>query len=107
MRRYHKSLSLMILVLTLTSCDYKNTQIDDPGIAKVIIGYVPGFRGELDANALHPQKLSHINYAFVDVKDSMAWLTNMATDTINFRKLNRLKEINSNLKILISIGGWS
>ena len=24
----------------------------------------------------------------------MAWLTNMATDTINFRKLNNLKKIN-------------
>ncbi len=74
---------------------------------KVIIGYVPGFRGDLDENAIDPQKITHINYAFVDVKDSTAWLTNMATDTINFRKLNRLKANNSDLKILISIGGWS
>lgn len=72
-----------------------------------IIGYVPGFRGELDENTIDANKLTHINYAFVDVKDSMAWLTNMATDTINFRKLNYLKKKNPDLKILISIGGWS
>ena len=51
--------------------------------------------------------MSHINYAFVDVKDSMAWLTNIATDTINFRNLVKLREKNADLKILISIGGWS
>ena len=107
MCRFYKSLSLIVLVLILTSCAYKNTPVDDPRTAKVIIGYVPGFRGELDAHAIDPHKITHINYAFVDVKDSMAWLTNIETDTINFRKLNRLKEINSNLKILISIGGWS
>jgi chitinase len=74
---------------------------------KLIIGYVPGFRGELDVEAINAHKLSHINYAFVDVKDSMAWLTNIVTDTINFRKLVTLRKDNPDLKILISIGGWS
>ncbi len=43
----------------------------------------------------------------MDVKDSMAWLTNIETDTINFRKLKYLKKDNPDLKIIISIGGWS
>ncbi len=73
----------------------------------VIIGYVPGFRGALDEKTIDANKLTHINYAFVDVKDSMAWLTNIVTDTINFRKLNYLKNDNPDLKILISIGGWA
>jgi chitinase len=74
---------------------------------KLIIGYVPGFRGELDETMFDARKITHINYAFVNIKDSMAWLTNIATDTINFRRLNNLKKINPDLKILISIGGWS
>lgn len=74
---------------------------------KVIIGYVPGFRGDLDMDMIDANKLSHINYAFVDVKDSMAWLTNMETDTVNFRKLVGLRKDNPDLKVLISIGGWS
>lgn len=100
--------SIFFLLLIVTSCLFScakkvklNTQ------EKVIIGYVPGFRGELDESTIDPLKLTHINYAFVDVKDSMAWLTNLETDSTNFRRLGTLKKINPDLKILISIGGWA
>jgi chitinase len=98
-------LALFILGQLLTACKAEKEMSTSPR-NKVIIGYVPGFRGELDEKIIDAKKLTHINYAFVDVKDSMAWLTNMATDTINFRKLNSLKKVNPDLKILISIGGW-
>ncbi len=73
----------------------------------VIIGYVGGFRGLIATDSIDVWRLSHINYAFVDVKDNRAWLHNEATDTINLRKLSELKKINPDLKILISIGGWT
>jgi chitinase len=74
----------------------------------VIIGYVGGFRGNiLEPSSIDAKGLSHINYAFVDVKDNRAWLHNEKTDTVNFRKLNELKSINPDLKIIISIGGWT
>ena len=74
----------------------------------VIIGYVGGFRGNIiEPSSIDANGLSHINYAFVDIQDNRAWLHNEKTDTVNFRKLNELKTINLNLKILISIGGWS
>ena len=72
----------------------------------VVIGYVPGFRGEIDETTIDATMLTHINYAFVNVRDSMAWLERLETDTVNFRKLNKLKKINPDLKILFSVGGW-
>ncbi|MFI5186197.1 MAG: glycoside hydrolase family 18 protein [Chitinophagales bacterium] len=72
----------------------------------VIIAYVGGYRGLIAADSIDVWRLSHINYAFVDIKDNRAWLHNEKTDTINLRKLGDLKKINPGLKILISIGGW-
>jgi chitinase len=73
----------------------------------VIIGYVGGFRGLIATDSIDVWRLSHINYAFVDIKDNRAWLHKEATDTVNLRKLSELKKINPDLKILISIGGWT
>lgn len=74
----------------------------------VVIAYVGGFRGNIiEASKIEARRISHINYAFVDVKDNRAWLHNEKTDTVNFRKLNELKNINPDLKVVISIGGWT
>jgi chitinase len=78
-----------------------------PKAKPVIIGYVGGFRGLIATDSIDVWRLSHINYAFVDIKDNRAWLHNEATDTVNLRKLSELKKIKPDLKILISIGGWS
>ena len=105
MRRTIK-LFFLLLVITLVSCEEK-TKEPPKSQKKIIVGYVPGFRGSLDQLSIDANKLTHINYAFVNVQDSMAWLTNIETDTVNFRILNKLKDVNPDLEILISIGGWS
>lgn len=74
---------------------------------KVVIGYVGGYRGLVNTETINASQLTHINYAFVNIRNNRAWLTNEKTDTINFRKLNLLKAQNPALQILISIGGWS
>ncbi|UHG89294.1 glycoside hydrolase family 18 protein [Spirosoma oryzicola] len=78
-----------------------------PKTKPIVLAYVGGFRGLVDTDRIAAEKLTHINYAFVDIKNNRAWLHNLATDSTNFRKLNALKRRNPDLKILISIGGWA
>lgn len=93
--------SLLALVLPIMSMQEKTAQ------QPVVIGYVAGYNGIIDIEKIDAAKLTHINYAFVDIKDNKAWLHNEVTDTVNFRKLNLLKQKNPSLKILISVGGWT
>ncbi len=97
--------TLLLLLVFATACSvaHKTTSDKKP----VIIGYVGGYRGIANIESVDAMRLSHINYAFVDIKDNRAWLHNEATDTINLRKLVELKQKNPAIKILISIGGWT
>lgn len=53
-------------------------------------------------------KLTHINYAFANINEELKiTLGDSYIDPSNIKKLNELKKINPNLKILISVGGWS
>ena len=96
-------LILLFLVCTVITTSFFVAKNKKP----VVIAYVGGFRGLVNTDSINVWRLSHINYAFVDVKDNRAWLHNEATDTINLRKLSELKKQKPDIKILISLGGWS
>lgn len=105
---YHFKGLAMLALLTIALILINNRTLAQKNKKPVIIGYVGGYDGNIvEASKIDAKRLTHINYAFVDVKDNRAWLHNEGTDTINFRKLNELKTINPDLKILISIGGWT
>ena len=106
-RKSRTAITVFNLLLLLMN---EQTAAQTPAVRQnppVVIGYVAGYSGLIDTSKIEATKLTHINYAFVDVKDSCAWLHNEKTDTVNLGLLNSLKAKNPALKILISIGGWS
>ena len=73
---------------------------------RVIIAYVFAENELIDPATIAADKLTHINYAFANIKDGVV-VEGFARDAENFRVLAGLRRSNPRLKILISVGGWT
>jgi chitinase len=76
----------------------------------VVITYAGGYNGNLiDTRKIDARKLTHLLYAFANEKNNKVYLVYPKTDGINLRNLVKLKRVNPDLKILLSVGGqgWS
>lgn len=81
----------------------------EPSTARVV-GYYAAWSAYsgFTPDMIDASKLTHINYAFANVgSDLKIALGYPDIDPSNFAKLNALKQINPNLKTIISVGGWS
>ncbi len=103
MKKIKQLFVLVIVVMVLVAT--KRSTITK--VKPVVIGYVTGYSGLVNPDQINAQKLTHINYAFVNIKNNQAYLDNAKRDSTNFVRLNSLKLKNPSLQILISIGGWS
>lgn len=107
LKKFILPMALLGAIATSCTTPQPTTSVKND-VKPVVIGYVGGYNGNvIDIDGIDAYRMSHINYAFVDIKDNLAHLTNEATDTINLRLLNTLKDVNSDLKIMISVGGWT
>jgi chitinase len=98
-------LILLLPLLMLSSCgSRKSTE------TYMVVAYVAGFRN-FDFTAINAAKLTHINYAFANVIDGEIMFGSEGIDHTemnaeDIRALSALKEVNPDLKILVSVGGW-
>lgn len=92
-----RSFSLILIgLLVFSSCAFIERD------TKVIIGYV---RNVSDGEQLPAHKFTHINYAFANIVDGKL-SCEYKRDTTSIAALVKLKSINPDLKLLISVGGW-
>jgi chitinase len=111
MSKKMKRIILAISVFAFLSCETKvdSTSKEESGETNYkIIGYIAGWKG-VDTTKIDASKLTHINYAFANVIDGkvIEGEGRELADKENLAKLNSLKTVNPDLKILISIGGWT
>ena len=87
----------LLLVLTATSGLLAKKQ-QKP----IIVAYVASWGSQRMPD---PTLMTHLNYAFGKVTDTFDGMTIQNTDFL--RKVMKLKEQNPELKIILSIGGWT
>lgn len=99
------SLPLLAVLLFVTSC---NAPVAENNY--MVVGYVAGFR-DYDFSKIDARKLTHINYAFANIIDGRVMFGEDLTDDTqrnidDINTLTDLREVNPDLKILVSVGGW-
>ncbi len=72
----------------------------------VITAYVFPREQPLHAGDFTARKLTRINYAFANIKKGRL-VAGSDNDAVNLQTLLGLKRVNPQLKVLISVGGWS
>jgi chitinase len=77
-----------------------------PAKAPVIIAYIFPQDDVIDPAQIAADKLTHINYAFANVRDGQV-VEGFAKDDQNFKVLAALRRTHPALKILVSVGGWT
>ena len=133
----HKFTSLFITVLVASVIGFGVLPVSAEG-GKIIVGYFPawGIYYDYFVKDIDASKLTHINYAFINVQDSLpvvgvtrsgvgdAWADYQramsASESVdgvgdrwdqslkgNWNQLRKLKEQNPHLKVLVSLGGWT
>lgn len=95
-----------------------------PSAPKKIIAYYPswGTYQKVEVSEIDASQLTHINYAFANIKEGKIVLGDEWADTQkpypgdctgsgclkgNFNQLKKLKKAHPHLKTLISVGGWT
>ncbi len=99
---------LIAVVLLASACSPQGKSDVGEKEPYYVIGYVAGWK-TVNPKTIPAEKLTHVNYAFADVVDGV--VTHIGDrkekDSLNFLALHQLKEVNPELKILVSIGGWT
>lgn len=110
-RIYRTCLMLPVLLLTLLGGEPKALAAGTAGgtgNTGVVVGYYSAWAsaGGFAPDRLPAERLTQVNYAFAEIEDNKAILTNPNQDRKNLQCLTALRKRNPDLKIVLSLGGW-
>ena len=77
-----------------------------PVVRPAVIGYLFPQDHLLDPAQIAADKLTHINYAFANVRDGHV-VEGFSRDAENFKVLAAVRRSHPHLKLLVSVGGWT
>lgn len=109
-KKFISSLLIFILVFSFIWTGHGASAESNIRKEKLIVGYYSSWAAYsgYTPDKIDPTKLTHINYAFANIgEDLKISLGDPYIDYFNIMKLNDLRLINPNIKILISVGGWT
>ena len=95
---------IFLLLISIAACSPTEVVQSGPDSPSIIVAYVYG-SSPIKAEEINAQQITHINYAFADIVNNEL-SGYLPYDDQNYRELQKLKQQNPDLKILISVGGW-
>lgn len=106
----------VVTALIITSCgskkkSSKKTPQIETSKKYMLIAYVAGYR-EFDFSTIDVSGVTHINYAFANIRNGEVVFDTIKIDGVlpnpqDIEELNSLKASSPDLKVLVSVGGWT
>ena len=106
------TVTLVVITVLFTNCNTnKNTKSTKSNNDYMVVAYVAGYR-DFDFTTIDVSGITHINYAFANIRNGEAIFDTTKIDgkkltPKDINALNSLKSRNPDLKVLVSVGGWS
>lgn len=96
----------LLLICLMVGCSGTDSSEEQTGPTHRVIAYVNGWEDNWGENFEKANQITHINYAFANIVNGEV-VEGRDTDKEVLSKLNGLKQVNADLRILISVGGWT
>ena len=95
---------LLFTTLFLSHCttQEESVLIKDSQPPKIVVAYVNAWEDNWGEGFEKANQITHINYAFANIKGGIV-IEGYSSDAETLIKLNELKNVNKNLKILIHV----
>jgi len=81
-------------------------QVAPPAARPAVIGYLFPRDTLIDPAGLAADKLTHVNYAFANVRDGRV-VEGFSRDAENYEILAAVRRAHPHLRVLVSVGGWT